>query len=126
MGILERLRTGLRALAATPSRRAPPASTTAITLRNPWRAVGIAPGSGGCAPSQELGSRRFLCHEAPLLPLPQCTRPGGCQCRYRHFDDRRQRSRRAADALRSGEIRSYVDYRQRERRRQPDRRSADS
>ena len=42
-------------------------------------------------------NRRWLSREAPLLPLPGCTRPDTCQCTYNHHDDRRAASRRADD-----------------------------
>ena len=42
-------------------------------------------------------NRRWLSREAPLLPLPGCTRPDTCQCTYNHHDDRRAASRRAED-----------------------------
>jgi len=40
-----------------------------------------------------LETRRFLSSEAPLLPLAGCT-VESCQCRYVHYEDRRERDRR--------------------------------
>lgn len=40
---------------------------------------------------------RYLSHEAPPLPLPQCPNRAGCRCVYRHFEDRRTGSRRTDD-----------------------------
>jgi hypothetical protein len=40
-----------------------------------------------------LETQRFLSNEAPLLPLAGCTEKY-CQCRYVHYDDRRDRDRR--------------------------------
>jgi hypothetical protein len=30
-----------------------------------------------------------------MLPLPDCSRPDLCKCKYQHWDDRRQDDRRA-------------------------------
>lgn len=40
---------------------------------------------------------RHLSAEAPLLPLNQCDRQDQCNCRYRHYDDRRGEARRRSD-----------------------------
>ena len=40
-----------------------------------------------------LETQRFLSNEAPLLPLLGCMCTY-CQCRYVHYDDRRERDRR--------------------------------
>jgi predicted metal-binding protein len=53
----------------------------------------IAP-STGCAAARELKGVRLLSAEAPRLPLSTCDQPSDCKCKYRHFDDRRQGSRR--------------------------------
>ena len=39
---------------------------------------------------------RYLSSEAPLLPLDQCDRPDQCECRYRHYEDRRDGPRRGS------------------------------
>lgn len=57
----------------------------------------------GCLTAQALQGIRFLSREnPPLLPLPGCTRPERCACRYRHHDDRRQDARRESDPGNSG------------------------
>jgi hypothetical protein len=71
-------------------------ATVTMTLRNPWRAVGIAPGKHCCQASQQTDTR-YLCEEAPRLPLAACTNPAGCHCTYRHFEDRRKSPRRSRD-----------------------------
>jgi hypothetical protein len=53
-------------------------------------AAAIIPCAGACAAAVAVAGRRFLAAEAPLLPLRDCTRPAGCQCRYRKFPDRRE------------------------------------
>jgi hypothetical protein len=40
---------------------------------------------------------RFLSHEAPHLPLPECPHRAQCRCVYRHFEDRRSNPRRNSD-----------------------------
>lgn len=66
-----------------------------MTLRNPFRAVGVVPGKNCCQASQQ--GTRYLCEEAPRLPLSACTNPSGCRCTYRHFEDRRKGPRRHRD-----------------------------
>ena len=62
-----------------------------------WHAVSVKPGAGACNAAISGKNRRWLSREAPLLPLPGCTRPDTCQCTYNHHDDRRATSRRAED-----------------------------
>ena len=61
-----------------------------------FRAVSIRSGDGtACAAFTEIKDQRFLCNQAPMLPLPDCTNPSACKCIYQHLDDRRQEDRRA-------------------------------
>ncbi len=62
-----------------------------------WHAVSVKPGQGACNAAISGKNRRWLSREAPLLPLPGCTRPDTCTCTYNHHDDRRAGSRRAQD-----------------------------
>jgi hypothetical protein len=62
-----------------------------------WHAVSVKPGNGACNAAVSGKNRRWLSSEAPLLPLPGCTRPDTCQCTYQHHDDRRLGNRRAED-----------------------------
>jgi hypothetical protein len=41
-----------------------------------------------------LALQRFLCADAPLLPLPECTAET-CTCRFERHEDRRKGARRA-------------------------------
>ena len=63
-----------------------------------FHAVGIKPAGEGqsCNVVLALRGQRFLSPEAPTLPLPDCD-AAVCNCTYRHYDDRRRRSRRASD-----------------------------
>lgn len=56
---------------------------------NPYHAVSIVPEHHCCRAAKELGNKRFLSYEAPVLPLEKCD-AAKCQCRYQHFDDRRR------------------------------------
>jgi len=49
-----------------------------------------------CPAVREFAPRRFLCSEAPTLPLPDCT-AATCACRFERHANRRQESRRAAE-----------------------------
>jgi hypothetical protein len=68
---------------------------------SPYRGVAIKPGKNGCASARTLEERRFLALEAPRLPLPNCDATV-CQCRYSHFEDRREHDRRSSHALARG------------------------
>jgi hypothetical protein len=67
-------------------------------ITNPYHAVSIVPGAACCNAARELRTQRFLSREAPPLPLAGCT-VSPCRCSYKHFDDRRMRSRRSADRM---------------------------
>src|SRR5471032_2117582 len=73
-------------------------TSTHYHITNPYHAVSIVSGEGCCAAARGLRSRRFLSREAPALPLAACTL-SVCRCSYRHFDDRRMKSRRASDRI---------------------------
>lgn len=86
----------------------------------PFRGVVIRQGSHTCAAVQQLAGTRFLAKEAPRLPLNDCN-VAACQCRFAHFDDRREDDRRRTHALQRG----FVDaVGKSERRANTDRRSA--
>lgn len=62
---------------------------------SPFRAVSIDPSAKNCcqAVTDQVGTR-YLSHEAPHLPLDNCTQPQQCRCRYQHWEDRRHEDRR--------------------------------
>ena len=61
-----------------------------------FHAVTIAAGPRACAAALMLRDQRFLSRDAPPLPLKDCS-CAKCDCRYEHYDDRRQMGRRARD-----------------------------
>ncbi len=73
-------------------RRQDEASTTAR-----FRAVEVHAPSNACAAARNLDGERYLCAEAPLLPLTECDRAERCKCSYRHRQDRRSGQRRDND-----------------------------
>lgn len=85
----------------------------------PYRAVSVEPDVlAGCEAAREQSGARYLCSEAPMLPLADCTTREQCRCRYRHWNDRRQDDRRS---LKSGIASQYFNGE--ERRTAKDRRS---
>ena len=66
-------------------------------LQQSFHAVSITAGLGACPAALALRQKRFLSLEAPALPLPACTSPGYCLCKYQHHSDRRTTLRRLTD-----------------------------
>jgi len=56
----------------------------------------VAPATA-CAAVLACKGKRFLSAEAPRLPLPECD-ARRCDCKYRHFADRRDGARRADES----------------------------
>ena len=89
----------------------------------PYHAVAIRCGKTSCQAAQDNQRERYLSAEAPLLPFDQCDRPEQCECRYQHFDDRRDGPRRRSEQGLPG----MTDSERLERRYAKDRRAkADS
>ena len=66
----------------------------ATLSKGSWKAVVVQPGESACAAVREIKGKRFLARNAPRLPLPDCTSQDRCQCKYRHYGDRRGVQRR--------------------------------
>ena len=64
---------------------------------SPFHAVAIRCTKNACQAAQDSHGERYLSAEAPLLPLDQCDRPDRCRCRYQHYKDRRDDSRRGTE-----------------------------
>jgi hypothetical protein len=56
--------------------------------------VAIIPDRAACPAAVASRGKRVLSRDAPPIPLPNCTRPQACTCRYAKFSDRRQDDRR--------------------------------
>ena len=60
-----------------------------------FRAVSVVfDQEAACPAVRELALQRFLCADAPMLPLPECTAES-CTCRFERHEDRRKGPRRA-------------------------------
>jgi hypothetical protein len=73
--------------------------TAAVPSRQPdtgsaFRAVTLAPSLICCAAATRTTGKRVLLREAPRLPLPACTMPKECSCKFRKNPDRRDCDRR--------------------------------
>ena len=60
-----------------------------------WHAVTVVLQTSSCAAAAMCRATRFLSNEAPRLPLTGCDHPETCECKYRHYQDRRSGARRA-------------------------------
>jgi hypothetical protein len=61
-----------------------------------WHAVTIVAAPGACQAALACKGKRHLSSEAPRLPLAECD-AARCNCKYRHFADRRSSPRRAEE-----------------------------
>lgn len=84
-------------------------------------AVSIHCTSSACQAVKDKLGERLLSAEAPLLPLRQCDRPDQCDCRYKHYSDRRGETRRHSDQG----LAAHTDQDRVERRYKADRRAQD-
>jgi hypothetical protein len=73
-----------------------PAEEREHTL-SPFQAVAIRSKGKCCQAAVEARGRRYLCADAPRLPLAHCDRPKQCECQYTRHDDRRRGPRRTDD-----------------------------
>ncbi len=55
-----------------------------------YHGVTVATGSNCCGAVGQLEGMRMLATHAPLLPMPNCTMPEACRCRFRKYADRRE------------------------------------
>jgi hypothetical protein len=68
---------------------------------NRFHAVSIIGSGTACAVSEACRGKRFLSTEAPRLPLAECDAKR-CECRYRHYADRRGAPRRREEKVAIG------------------------
>jgi hypothetical protein len=55
-----------------------------------YPAVTIATGTDCCGAVSALEGARILAVQAPTLPMPKCTMPAQCRCRFKKYEDRRE------------------------------------
>ena len=60
-----------------------------MTAPKKFPAVTIATGTDRCNAVGALEGVRILATDAPALPMPDCTMPAACRCRYKNRVDRR-------------------------------------
>lgn len=60
-----------------------------VSTNKKYPAVTIAPGARRCPAVEALVDVRILATHAPSLPMPNCTMPGECRCRFKKYVDRR-------------------------------------
>lgn len=63
--------------------------------RRDFRAVSLVAQAHGCREVLARRGQRYLLGEEPRLPLPECSTPAQCRCRYQSHADRRQGERRS-------------------------------
>lgn len=89
--LLQRLLARLRGGERKPAR-------TEVAQSRPFQGVAVLHGVPACAAAMRISEQRMLAKHAPPLPLPNCTMPHKCTCRFLKFNDRRAgMQRRLAD-----------------------------
>ena len=61
-----------------------------MSIKKNFAAVSVVPGMQACPAACGLRDRRTLASEMPQLPLPNCTMPGRCRCKFAKHPDRRE------------------------------------
>jgi hypothetical protein len=84
--------------------------------------VSVVPSGNCCAAAKELAGHKILTAKAPRLPLPDCTQPLQCMCRFKKFTDRRDGDE---DRRQLGSEARSVWYAGPQRRKTPTRRRGD-
>ena len=79
---------------AAGKRKRPASGSVAQASAVGYKAVGIIPGAHCCSSAKKAFGRKFLERDSPRLPLPGCTSPQTCRCRFKKYADRRQDDRR--------------------------------
>jgi hypothetical protein len=61
----------------------------ALMATRKYPAVTIALGTRRCPAVESLEGTRILATHAPPLPMPNCSIPAECRCRFKKYPDRR-------------------------------------
>lgn len=104
-----------------------PASSGAKSGNGSYRAVSIVAASDACAAAQALADQRILTSKVPMLPLPDCSDPANCRCRFQKHPDRREGDdgRRLSDVTQTGRWEQAAWYAGPEKRKRRGRRKDD-
>jgi hypothetical protein len=84
----------LLALFAKPAPPPAPAVHRPAASGPDFRGVIISSSATCCAAARDSAGTRWLMRNAPRLPLPECSIPEGCQCKFKKVSDRRGSDRR--------------------------------
>ena len=81
------------------------------TLNSKHASVTISHEPDACEAVQEIGHKRFLVREAPVVPLKDCTQSTSCSCHYLHHSDRRITTRKDKATKANGSNGETVQWR---------------
>lgn len=96
--------------------------TRVATKPRPFQAVAVFRGLPSCEMARRFAEHRFLAKDAPSLPLPSCSLPHKCTCRFMKFNDRRDTlQRRLMDMGLGSQLFAGKERRMRRGRRTNDR-----
>jgi len=60
-----------------------------VAQNKKFAAVTVAAPSRCCEAARALAGMRILAINAPTLPMPGCTKPAQCRCKFQKYVDRR-------------------------------------
>ena len=99
-----------------------PKRTSVTRPGKTWHAVSIVTHTVSCEAVLLCRNQRYLSLQAPRLPLTNCSLVQGCNCTFKHHDDRRAGPRRASESGRPPRLSALPT----ERRATQGRRQSDS
>jgi hypothetical protein len=70
-----------------------------IQPKNNYHAVSVVPCEKSCNAASRASKETFLSTDLPRLPLASCDKILDCQCRFIHYDDRRQNEDRRSGSI---------------------------
>lgn len=82
-----------------------------------YRAVSIALGVKCCLAAKDIVGKRYLLRDGLRLPLPDCTMPTNCSCKFKKDLDRRDGDRRQIGATETNRWFAGPEHRKRGGRR---------
>jgi hypothetical protein len=76
-----------------------PQTSSSDTRSRLYSAVSVLCGAESCLSAKGLKGQKLLAAAAPTLPLPACSIPHKCRCRFQKLADRREDGRRLEETL---------------------------